>query len=206
MPTLTAHPRRTVTRLRRSSVTSTSPDRELLIRSKEGSQDAFRQLVEMYTPRVYGLVRNLVSSTSEAEDVTQEVFFKVYRKLDSFREDSAFYTWLYRVAVNAATDWLKKRRLDRSFQVDDVGSLPLLDPADGPDDDLGKKDLRAEVRRAMATLPQKFRTILVLRELEGLAYEEISAVLSISKGTVESRLFRARARLKTELERHFKAS
>lgn len=187
-------------------MTSTSPDRELLIRSKEGSQDAFRQLVEMYTPRVYGLVRNLVSSTSEAEDVTQEVFFKVYRKLDSFREDSAFYTWLYRVAVNAATDWLKKRRLDRSFQVDDVGSLPLLDPADGPDDDLGKKDLRAEVRRAMATLPQKFRTILVLRELEGLAYEEISAVLSISKGTVESRLFRARARLKTELERHFKAS
>ena len=192
---------RPVLRTRRRPVAQTSTDRELLLRSRDGDQDSFRQLVEMYTPRVYGLVRNLVRSQTEAEDVTQEVFFKVYRKLDTFREDSAFYTWLYRVAVNAATDWLKKRRQDRALQVGDFGALPLADGADSPDQGLHNKDLRAEVRMAMGHLPEKFRTILVLRELEGLQYEEISAVLRISKGTVESRLFRARAKLKIELER-----
>jgi len=186
-------------------LTSTSCEKDLLVRSREGCQESFRRLVEIYTPRVYGLVRNLVNSPVEAEDVTQEVFFKVYRKLETFREDSSFYTWLYRVAVNASTDWLKKRRLDRAVSVDDLGGgIPLQDPGDGPADDLGKKDLRQEVRRAMSTLPEKFRTILVLRELEEMPYEEISRVLGISKGTVESRLFRARAKLKDELERQFR--
>ncbi|MEE2713936.1 MAG: sigma-70 family RNA polymerase sigma factor [Planctomycetota bacterium] len=179
----------------------TSTDRELLLRSQNGDQESFRRLVEMYTPRVYGLVRNLVRSQTEAEDVTQEVFFKVYRKLDTFREDSAFYTWLYRVAVNAATDWLKKKRQDRALQLDDFGAMSLADDADGPDQNVRTKDLRKEVRMAMGELSEKFRTILVLRELEGLQYEEISAVLQISKGTVESRIFRARAKLKIELER-----
>ncbi len=188
-------------RTRRRPVAQTSTDRELLLRSQNGDQESFRRLVEMYTPRVYGLVRNLVRSQSEAEDVTQEVFFKVYRKLDTFREDSAFYTWLYRVAVNAATDWLKKKRQDRAIQLDDFGAMSLADDADGPDQNVRTKDLRKEVRMAMGELPEKFRTILVLRELEGLQYEEISAVLQISKGTVESRIFRARAKLKIELER-----
>ena len=180
---------------------STTTDRDLLVRSRDGDQQAFRELVESYTPRVYGLVRNLVYSQSEAEDVTQEVFFKVYRKLATFREDSAFYTWLYRVAVNAATDWLKKKRQDRALQVEDLQRLPLADDCDTPDDNLGRKDLRGQIREAMGQLPEKFRTILVLRELEGMAYDEISNVLKISKGTVESRLFRARAKLKAELER-----
>ncbi|MAB91453.1 MAG: RNA polymerase sigma factor RpoE [Planctomycetes bacterium] len=188
-------------RTRRRPVAQTSTDRELLLRSQNGDQESFRRLVEMYTPRVYGLVRNLVRSQTEAEDVTQEVFFKVYRKLDTFREDSAFYTWLYRVAVNAATDWLKKKRQDRAIQLDDFGAMSLADDADGPDQNVRTKDLRKEVRMAMGELPEKFRTILVLRELEGLQYEEISAVLQISKGTVESRIFRARAKLKIELER-----
>ena len=186
---------------RRRPVASTTTDRDLLVRSRDGDQQAFRELVESYTPRVYGLVRNLVYSQSEAEDVTQEVFFKVYRKLATFREDSAFYTWLYRVAVNAATDWLKKKRQDRALQVEDLQRLPLADDCDTPDDNLGRKDLRGQIREAMGQLPEKFRTILVLRELEGMAYDEISNVLKISKGTVESRLFRARAKLKAELER-----
>lgn len=198
MVTLTRNTARTT---RRRPVASTQTDRDLLVRSRDGDQQAFRQLVENYTPRVYGLVRNLVHSQSEAEDVTQEVFFKVYRKLETFREDSAFYTWLYRVAVNASTDWLKKKRQDRSLQVEDLQRLPLTDDGEGPDDDLGRKDLRSQIRAAMGQLPEKFRTILVLRELEGMAYEEISKVLKISKGTVESRLFRARAKLKAELER-----
>ena len=198
MVTLTRNPAR---QLRRRPLASSQSDNALLARSRDGDQAAFRELVETYTPRVYSLVRNLVRSQSEAEDVTQEVFFKVYRKLDTFREDSAFYTWLYRVAVNAATDWLKKKRQDRALQVEDMQRLPLADEGDGPDTDIGRKDLRGEIRNAMSTLPEIFRTILVLRELEGMAYEEIGTVLEISKGTVESRLFRARAKLKAELER-----
>jgi RNA polymerase sigma-70 factor (ECF subfamily) len=160
--------------------------------------------VEAYTPRVFGLVRQLVHQSAEAEDVTQEVFFKVFRKLDTFREDSTFYTWLYRVAVNTATDWLKRRRHDRAVGLDDLGATTFADATDGPSETLSRRDLQAEVRRAMTRLPEKFRTILVLRELEGLPYEEIATVLAISKGTVESRLFRARARLKAELERQIK--
>lgn len=187
-------------------LTRPSPERELLTRAREGSQDAFRALVERYTPRVFALVRNLVRNQSEAEDVTQEVFFKVYSKLQTFRADSAFYTWVYRVAVNTATDHLKKKRQDRSLQVEDLGRLPVEDPGDTPTEGMGRKDLRSEIRKAMAELPPKFRTILVLRELEGMSYEDISQVLKCSKGTVESRLFRARARLKESLERNFKTT
>jgi RNA polymerase sigma-70 factor (ECF subfamily) len=189
---------------RRRTLDAPTSDDLLLRRSREGDQEAFRQLVEAYTPRVFGLVRQLVHQSAEAEDVTQEVFFKVFRKLDTFREDSTFYTWLYRVAVNTATDWLKRRRHDRAVGLDDLGATAFADGTDGPSETLSRRDLQAEVRRAMTRLPEKFRTILVLRELEGLPYEEIATVLAISKGTVESRLFRARARLKAELERQIK--
>jgi len=180
---------------------STDSDRQLLLNARAGDEDSFRRLVETYTPRVFALVRNLVRSQSEAEDVTQEVFFKVHRKLDSFREDSTFYTWLYRVSVNTAHDWIKKQRKERAIQVEDFGAMPLTDDTDGPDESLRRRDLREEIREAMSRLPDSFRTILVLRELEGLRYEEISSVLQISKGTVESRIFRARAKLKDELDR-----
>jgi RNA polymerase sigma-70 factor (ECF subfamily) len=185
---------------RRATVTSPCPERDLLDRARQGDAAAFREIVETYTPRVYSLVRSLVRQDSEAEDVAQEVFFKVHAKLDSFREDSSFFTWLYRVAFNTATDHLKKRRQERSIQLEDLSRLPVEDSADSPAENLSRKDLRAEVRQAMARLPEKFRTILVLRELEGLAYEDLATVLKISKGTVESRLFRARERLRKLLE------
>lgn len=191
---------------KRRPVIEPCPDDILIERTRAGDQDAFRTLVESYTPRVFSLVRNLVRNVAEAEDVTQEVFFKVYSKLDSFREDSAFYTWLYRVAVNTATDHLKKKRQDRAVLVDDLARLPIADEADSPADGASREDLRGEVRKAMARLPEKFRTILVLRELQGLAYEDIARVLKISKGTVESRIFRAREKLKRLLEPHLKTT
>ena len=179
-------------------------EQETLARARTGDADAFRALVEKFTPRVFSVARNLVASGSDAEDVVQEVFFKVYSKLDSFREEAAFSTWLYRVTVNAAADYMKKRRRDKSSLVEDMGRLPLEDPDGGPIETASRSDLQREIRLAMQELPEKFRSILVLRELEGLAYTEISEVLGISKGTVESRLFRARARLKDRLERALK--
>ncbi len=181
-------------------MTQPADEAGLLERARAGEEAAFRELVERYTSRVFALVRNLVRDAVDAEDVTQEVFYKVYAKLETFREDSSFYTWLYRVAFNTATDHLKRRRHEREIQVEDFAFLPVADDAETPAESVGRRDLRAEIRSAMARLPEKFRTILVLRELEGLAYEEISAVLGIAIGTVESRIFRAREKLKRLLE------
>lgn len=193
----------TSTRMRPSSGPSASPpsDEELVERARSGNAEAFRELVRAFTPRVFAVARNLVNNPGDAEDVTQEVFFKVYAKLDSFREDAAFSTWLYRVTLNAAADFRKRRRHEKAVSLDEATWLPLVAPGDGPSDGLGRADLRAEVRRAMARLPEKFRSILVLRELEELSYQEIGQILGMNKGTVESRLFRARARLREELER-----
>lgn len=176
-------------------------DAALITRALSGEEHAFRELVEHHTPRVYAVALRLLGNQAEAEDVTQDVFFKVSRKLDTFREEAALSTWLYRVTVNAATDHMKKRRGDRTALVEDLERLPIEDHGDRPDEALQRGDLRARVRDAMDQLPDVFRTIIVLRELEGLAYEEIASVLSISKGTVESRLFRARAKIKAILER-----
>ena len=180
-------------------------DVKLIQRIKAGDQEAFRELVSIYTPRVFRLVHNLLGNSGEAEDVTQEVFFKVYRKLDSFREDSSFYTWLYRVAFNTAADHRKKRQRKKLVLMEDLARIPVADPKDSPEDHLIRRDLQQEVRDAMAQLPEKFRTVLCLRELEGMTYEEISVELGLQKGTVESRIFRARNRLKAELERRLKS-
>ena len=182
----------------------TPHEEDILSRARNGDPDAFRSLVERYTPRVYAVARNLVASAGDAEDVTQEVFFKVHAKLESFREEAAFSTWLYRVTVNAAADYVKKRRQERSTLVEDMARLPVEDPSGEPEEDVARDDLCREIRSAMAALPPKFRTILVLRELEGLSYNAITEILGISKGTVESRLFRARARLRERLHRSLK--
>jgi RNA polymerase sigma-70 factor (ECF subfamily) len=172
-----------------------------LERARNGDELAFRTLVERYSPRVYRLIFGILGRVPEAEDATQEVFFKVHRKLATFREDSAFYTWLYRVAFNTASDHLKKRKRDRAVLVEDVTRLAVADPGGTPDEGLVRESLRREVREALASLPDKFRTVLTLREIDGYTYEQISESLNLSKGTVESRIFRARNRLKIELER-----
>jgi len=177
---------------------------EILARAGSGDKEAFATLVERYTPRVFAIARNVLGSAVDAEDVTQDVFFKVYRKLGSFEKRAAFSTWLYRVTINASTDFIKKRRQEKAASMEDMGRLPLEDPDASPETHLGRKDLRRQIRSAMAELPEKFRTILVLRELEELSYGEIAEILQVSKGTVESRIFRARARLRERLERALK--
>ncbi len=179
---------------------STSKD-ETLERARTGDARAFQELVRQYLPRVLALAKGLVGGMLDAEDVAQEVFFKVHQKLATFREDSSFYTWLYRVTVNTATDLRKRRRSQALQQTEDFERLPIADTRDEPLVALSRTDLAAEVRSAMAEIPTKFRAVLVLREIEQLSYEEIAATMKCSIGTVESRLFRARARLKAILER-----
>lgn len=175
-------------------------DSELIEAAQSGDDAAFASLVERYTGRVYALVGGMVRDRLSAEDIVQDVFFKVHLKLPTFEGKSRFYTWLYRVAYNTATDHLKKKRLDKSHSVEDFSYLDLEACDTGPERRMATSELRRRLADAVAELPEKYRDILVLREYEECSYEEIAEILQCSKGTVESRLFRARARLKEKLK------
>lgn len=179
-----------------------TPDAELIEAVLEGSSAAFETLVARYQDRVFRLLGRYCRDPVECEDLSQEVFLKVFRKLHTFQGDSQFFTWLYRIAVNAATDHLSRAGHRRLRLVDDDA---VLDGGSGdehsPMAPLMTAELAAVTRAIVASLPEKFRTILVLREFEDLTYTEIAQVLQIQLGTVESRLFRARQRFKDALER-----
>ena len=175
-------------------------DAALVERARQDDGAAFGVLVERYSSRIYALVGSMLRDRAEIEDVVQDVFFKVYRKLPGFEGKSSFYTWLYRVALNTAADHLKRKRNDRTKAIEDFAGLDVEAPGHTPGTDIAAGELRTQVAEAIATLPRKYRDILVLREYEERSYEEISSILGCSKGTVESRLFRARARLKERLK------
>ena len=189
--------------LKRSPETS---DQELIAAVLEGSEAAFAGLVDRYKERVFRLLGRYCRDQIECEDLAQDVFLKVFRKLHTFQQESAFFTWLYRIAVNAATDHLSRASHRRLRLVEDER---VLDPGsqdhDSPAAPLMAAELVAVTRTILDSLPEKYRTILVLREYEDLSYNEIAAVLQIQLGTVESRLFRARQRFKEQLERNHPA-
>ncbi len=176
-------------------------DFALIQEIKKGSGDAFRTLVERYQDRVLNLVHQYVSDRSDCEDIAQEVFVKVHRKLDSFRSQSSFYTWLYRIAVNTATDHLKRRRRDPSVSLESLP--PVFEEAESagpaPDKSLMDEEFRERIASAVETLPEPYKTVLILREFEDRTYEQMAEILECSLGTVESRLFRARQRLRDKL-------
>ena len=173
-------------------------DMDLVRRIRAGDAEALRQVVERYQERIFALIFGIVRDAHEVEDVAQEVFLKVYTRIDAFDERSQFYTWLYRVAVNAAKDHVKKRVRRPAVALDEADALPGA--AEAPETEAARSETARLVRAAIDALPVRYREVLALRELEGLSYDEIAAVLSISMGTVESRLHRARARLKRKLE------
>ena len=176
----------------------------MIARARLGDSVAFEEIVRTFLPRVLAIAQNMVGRSGDAEDVAQEVFFKVHQKLGTFREEASFYTWLYRVTMNTATDFMKRRNHRPLGQVEDLESLPIADQGDTPFAAISRADLAREMREAILEIPTPFRTVLVLREIEQLTYEEIAETMKCSIGTVESRLFRARARLKSILERRFR--
>jgi len=179
-------------------------DEDLIAAVLAGSEEAFRQLIERYQDRVTRLLMRFVRDRFAVEDLLQEVFVKVFRKLHTFNQESALYTWIYRISVNAATDHLDRQGRRRLRLVEDVALVESdeHDPdQEGPAGPLMAAELRRVTREVLDTLPEKYRTILILREYEDLSYTEMSRVLGCSIGTVESRLFRARKRFKEALER-----
>ena len=173
-------------------------DKELIERVKNGEKAAYDLLVLKYQQRIVNLVLRFVRNHSDALDVTQEAFIKAYRALPNFRGDSAFYTWLYRIAVNTAKNHLavqSRRPRSSDYDVSEIeqieGSSALKEQAT-PENLLLKDELQATVLKAIEDLPEDLKTAIMLRELEGLSYEEIASVMDCPIGTVRSRIFRAR--------------
>ena len=173
-------------------------DKQLVERVKQGDQRAYDLLVLKYQHKIFGLISRYVKDSDEIQDVAQEAFIKAYRALPKFRGESAFYTWLYRIAINTAKNYLVSRsRRPPSIDVD-VGDAEFYDGADGlrdtdnPENVLFGNELKAVVDTAIQALPEDLRTALTLREFDGLSYEDIADVMDCPVGTVRSRIFRAR--------------
>jgi RNA polymerase sigma-70 factor (ECF subfamily) len=181
-------------------------DQQLVERVQRGDKAAFDLLVVKYQRKIFRLLSRLIRDTAEIEDVAQEAFVKAYRALPNFRGDSAFYTWLYRIAINTAKNYLvsQGRRAPTSTQ-SDVEEAETFDDGDHlrdlntPDSMLVTKQVGEAVNRAIDQLPEDLRTAIVLREIEGLSYEEIAESMQCPIGTVRSRIFRAREAIALEL-------
>ena len=179
-------------------------DDKLVKRAKKGDSRAFDLLVLKYQGRVAQLVYRYLNNAAEVEDVTQEAFIKAYRALPNFRGDSAFYTWLYRIAANAAKNHLvalgRRPTSDMALDDSEVFDVPgRLKDRESPDEVVMGQQLEAFISRSIEELPVDLRAALILRELEGLSYEEIAEVLECPIGTVRSRIFRAREAIDTKV-------
>ena len=173
-------------------------------RLRERDEGALREVVEAFGERITAVVAGVLRDRDAVDDVVQETFVKAYTRIDAFKGDAGLFTWLYRIAVNTAKDHAKARSRRPAASLDELpsGAVGFAATESAPAvERLEDREQRNLVRRAVAALPAVFRSVLVLREIEGLRYEEIAQILDISLGTVESRLFRARRRLKALLEK-----
>jgi RNA polymerase sigma-70 factor (ECF subfamily) len=179
-------------------------DTTLVKRCRKGDQGAFRLLVERYQRKAYVQALGLVKDTDEAMDIAQEAFVKVYKYLDHFKGDSSFYTWLYRIVANLSVDLLRKKAGHQEDQNHEDGQSQEQLATSGilstrlgsnPQKAVLRAELVEKIDEALEQLPEKHREILLLRELEGMTYEDLARVLQLPKGTVMSRLFHARAKM-----------
>ncbi len=195
-------------------MTEETEESEIVRRAQEGDREAFRELVDRYQRKVYSICYGMLKNRDDSLDVSQEVFVKVYRYIGKFNHQSSFYTWLYRITVNMCIDHIRKAKKARSVEYDDgiggrdevVGGEHIMPSTLGlnPDEVYGRKELRQKMLEALDTLSEKHRVILIMREVDGLSYEEMADALNISKGTVMSRLFHARRYFQHAIEEYLK--
>jgi len=188
------------------------PDMELIEAFKGGDMKAFETLVSRYEAKVYHLALRLTRSDMDAEEILQDAFMKVHDKVHTFRGDSKFSSWLYRVVANLAYMKLRKKKRDPSVSLEDVmpvlqednASEPILDWSNRPDDELMAEETRQVLDEAIAKLPVKNRVVFLLRDVEGLTNKEVAEILQLTVPTVKSRLHWSRLFLRKELSDYFK--
>ena len=181
-------------------------DQQLVERAQQGDKHAFELLVAKYQRKLARLLSRFIRDTTEVEDVTQEAFIKAYRALPSFRGDSAFYTWLYRIGINTAKNYLVAmgRRAPTTTQLDAeeaeaLGEGEQLQDLNTPENQMMSRQVGDTVNQTLAQLPEELRTAITLREIEGLSYEDIASIMNCPIGTVRSRIFRAREAIAEQL-------
>lgn len=180
-------------------------DQDLVLRVQQGDKAAYDLLVIKYQHKIIQLVNRYVKDASEAQDVAQEAFIKAYRALGGFRGESAFYTWLYRIAINTAKNYLVSRaRRSSDYQVDiqdaeQIENAPQLQGMETPERLLFNQEIIETIKTAIEELPEEMRVAIMLREFEGMSYEEIADAMDCPVGTVRSRIFRAREAIDSKL-------
>jgi RNA polymerase sigma-70 factor (ECF subfamily) len=195
--------------LREQRAKEAEQDRELLTRAQGGDSQAFRELIERHQRRAFAIALSLVRDENDARELVQDAFLRVHRNLASFQGSSSFFTWLYRIVTNLAIDLMRKpsRRVvdldDTTRDLEDTldTDMPLLSRIDGADpvEQVKRKEIAGRLQAALEDLPEYHRAVIVMREVDGLSYDEMAASLGVSKGTIMSRLFHARQKLQKAL-------
>jgi len=181
-------------------------DQQLVERAQRGDKHAFELLVSKYQRKLGRLLSRFIRDTTEVEDVTQEAFIKAYRALPTFRGDSAFYTWLYRIGINTAKNYLvaigRRAPTTTDFDSEDAESFEdgdQLRDLNTPENQMMSRQVAETVNQTLEQLPEELRTAITLREIEGLSYEDIANIMNCPIGTVRSRIFRAREAIAEKL-------
>jgi RNA polymerase sigma-70 factor, ECF subfamily len=190
----------------------TTDELSLVQAAKNGDLEAFSELVRRYDRNVFRIAQHITHNEEDAQDVVQDAFLKAYQNLEQFQGNSKFYTWLVRIAVNEALMRLRKRRTDRTVSLDEdveteEGSMPreVADWSPNPEQIYGQSELGDILKKTIQGLPPGFRTVFVLRDIEGLSTEETAEMLGLSVPAVKSRLLRARLQLRERLAKYFKS-
>src|SRR3954451_6995212 len=180
---------------------------QLIARCQQGDTAAFNDLVTRYRQRAFAMIYHMVRNEQDAWDLTQDGFVKAWKSIARFRGQSSFFTWLYRILTNITIDWLRKKQIESGAELDDTVSLNVAPGAVtapheelAPATSLGDKEIRARIDEAISRLSPEHRTVITLREIEGLEYQEIADATGVSLGTVMSRLFYARKKLQALLK------
>jgi RNA polymerase sigma factor (sigma-70 family) len=191
-----------------SNPAATDPENERVLvgKASEGDMAAYDELVRRYQGRIYSLAYNMTGSKEDAEDMVQDIFVKAYSSLKNFRRTASFYTWIYRIAINRTINFLKKRKQRQALSLNDVDEGVERDPAyvelsarGSPVRDVSLAELQEKLNKAILTLSEKHRTVVVLHDIQGMTHDEIARMIGCSEGTVRSRLFYARQQLQSEL-------
>lgn len=180
-------------------------DEELVEKVKKGDADVYEKIIQKYQSKVFGLIYNMTKNQNDIEDIAQEVFIKIYKNLGKFKGESSLYTWIYKITVNLCLDEMKKRKnviyLDEKIEVDDGEVNRELPSEDKSQEKLyEEKELQEKLHNCINKLPEKQRVMIVLRDIKGFSYEEISKITDVKLGTVKSQINRARLKLKELLD------